>query len=273
LKGTSHIDKKFIVERKMGELKGYEEKRIEDLAKVISDKAKLELVDIVKEEISVKSKKVSGIPTVLIIEDNPDMVRFLARLLGDEYNVLTASDGVEGMEKAKSQIPDLVVSDIMMPRKDGYQVCKEIKSGDKTKHIPVILLTAKAEMSMKIEGLKYGADDYLTKPFNSKELLARVKSLLNLREMGTEIQKRSQELKNSNKKLQEVLGNLRRTQEQLVQSEKMATVGMLAGGGCTRDKQPYGSHPDEHPAITPGCQGQGAERISPTHRGECKEMQ
>ena len=230
LKGESHIDKKFIVKHGIRELKVDEEKRIEDLAKAISDKAKLELVDIMKEETSVKSKKVSGRPTVLIIEDNPDMVRFIARLLGDEYNVLTASDGIEGMETVNNQIPDLVISDIMMPRKDGYQVCKEIKSGDKTKHIPVILLTAKAEMSMKIEGLKYGADDYLIKPFNSKELRARVKSLLNLREMETEIQQRNQELENSNKKLQEALENLKITQKQFIQSEKMATVGMLAGG-------------------------------------------
>ncbi len=160
---------------------------------------------------------------ILIVEDNQDMREFIAFQLQGEYRVLKAANGVEGVYLAYEALPDLIVSDVMMPEKDGYQLCREIRSDPHTMHIPIVLLTARADMSMKIEGLEHGADDYLTKPFNAQELRAKIKSLLALRGLEREIQKR-------NEALEAALAELKTTQSQLVQSEKMAGLGLLVAG-------------------------------------------
>jgi DNA-binding response OmpR family regulator/anti-sigma regulatory factor (Ser/Thr protein kinase) len=121
-------------------------------------------------------------PIILIVEDNRDMSTFIREHLKPYYIIKEAFDGEEGLEKAKEIIPDLVISDIMMPKKDGYELCQNLKQDEKTSHIPIILLTAKAERKDKLEGLEIGADDYLVKPFDSTELLARVKNLIGLRQ-------------------------------------------------------------------------------------------
>ena len=118
---------------------------------------------------------------VLLIEDNPDVTTYLASFLSGEYRIITAANGQEGIEKAFGHIPDLVVSDVMMPEMDGFEVCRTLKTDERTSHIPVILLTAKADMTSKIEGLKHGADAYLAKPFNKEELLVRLEKLIELR--------------------------------------------------------------------------------------------
>ncbi len=118
---------------------------------------------------------------VLIIEDNADVRAYLKDFLASAYRVMEACDGEEGISKALDSIPDLIISDVMMPRSDGYEVCRTLKRDEKTSHIPIILLTAKAATENKIEGLEIGADDYLIKPFEPKELLARVKNLIELR--------------------------------------------------------------------------------------------
>jgi len=161
--------------------------------------------------------------TVLLIEDNADMRSFIVFQLQEAFNLIQARDGIEGVDLAVRHHPDLIISDVMMPGKDGYQVCREIKADPHTRHIPVILLTAKAELSEKISGLEYGADDYLTKPFNAQELKAKIRSLIQLRRLEREIQNRSEELERTLKMLQE-------TQTQLVHSEKMAALGLLVAG-------------------------------------------
>jgi len=118
---------------------------------------------------------------IQIIEDNSDMRKFIRSLLPPVFKVIEAQDGDEGIAQAFHFIPDLVICDIMMPVKDGYQVCHELKNDDKTSHIPIILLTAKAAQEDKIKGLECRADAYLIKPFDPRELLVRINNLVESR--------------------------------------------------------------------------------------------
>ena len=119
----------------------------------------------------------SNLPMALVVEDNADLRTFIATIISTEYHVLFANHGQEGVSKALEYIPDIIVSDVMMPNMNGFELCHELKSNIKTSHIPVILLTAKAGQNNKMEGLQYGADVYLTKPFDADELLLRMKNL------------------------------------------------------------------------------------------------
>jgi signal transduction histidine kinase/ligand-binding sensor domain-containing protein/CheY-like chemotaxis protein len=119
---------------------------------------------------------------VLIVEDNPDVIYYLKSCLSGLYNILVEHNGADGIQKALEEVPDLIISDLMMPQKDGYELVRVVKNDIRTSHIPVILLTAKADLPSKLKGLDEGADAYLTKPFNRQELLLRVSNLLKLRE-------------------------------------------------------------------------------------------
>lgn len=119
---------------------------------------------------------------ILIVEDNVDLREYIGTVLEREYTIIMAQDGQDGLEKAVEQIPDLIVSDVMMPRMDGYALCQSLKSNPNTNHIPVVLLTAKADRENKLEGLEIGADDYLIKPFDEEELKVRIKNLIAVRE-------------------------------------------------------------------------------------------
>mgnify|MGYP005989163153 CR=1 FL=1 len=121
------------------------------------------------------------LPEVLIVEDNPDVVAYIAACLQGLYKLKVAKDGAEGIEIALKQIPDLIITDVMMPKKNGYEVCQTVKQDQRTSHIPVVMLTAKADLDSKLEGLSEGADAYLSKPFHKEELLLRIKKLLELR--------------------------------------------------------------------------------------------
>jgi len=123
----------------------------------------------------------SVLPKLLIVEDNPDVSQFLIACLQDEYQLSLAANGQEGIDIAIDQIPDLIISDVMMPIKDGFELCDTLKQDEITSHIPIILLTAKADLDSKIVGLERGADAYLNKPFEQSELLVRIKKLLELR--------------------------------------------------------------------------------------------
>ncbi len=114
----------------------------------------------------------SGMPRVLVIEDNKELTEYLRALLEGDYHVQTAGDGISGVEEALAQIPDIILCDVMMPGKDGYQVCSELKNDLRTNHIPIVFLTARADADSRINGLGCGADAYLTKPFDKKELMA-----------------------------------------------------------------------------------------------------
>ncbi|MBE0661082.1 MAG: response regulator [Bacteroidales bacterium] len=120
-------------------------------------------------------------PLVLIAEDNPDVAAYIRDIIRKQYKVKWASDGEKAIQMAFDLIPDLVITDVMMPGKDGFEVCNSLKTDERTDHIPVIMLTAKVSDTDRISGFERGADAYLTKPFNKKELLVRIEQLLRLR--------------------------------------------------------------------------------------------
>jgi DNA-binding response OmpR family regulator len=115
---------------------------------------------------------------ILIVEDNPDVRAYIREQLETHYAVFEAANGEEGIAGAQEVIPDLIITDVMMPEMDGYQFSKQIRRDEKTSHIPIIMLTAKAALDDKIEGLETGVDAYLTKPFSAKELTVRVRNLI-----------------------------------------------------------------------------------------------
>lgn len=124
---------------------------------------------------------VEELSTILIVDDNEDIRSYLRVLLAGQYYVIEASDGQNGLRLAKESVPDLIVSDVMMPVMDGLTFCSKIKEDEVTSHIPVILLTARSEESQRIEGYEHGADAYITKPFNDHLLLVRISNLLQAR--------------------------------------------------------------------------------------------
>ncbi len=125
---------------------------------------------------------------ILIIDDAVDTVELLKkRLRFDGYDTVEAYDGEEGLQQVAEHNPDLIILDVMMPKLDGYEVCKRLKSHKNTKYIPIIMLTAKSDMGDKVKGLDAGANDYLAKPFHYEELSARIKSLLAVKEAREEL--------------------------------------------------------------------------------------
>ena len=115
---------------------------------------------------------------MLLVEDNAELRIFLRSIFSPEYRIVEAADGMEGCDKALKLLPDIIISDVMMPEKDGIAMTRELRADMTTSHIPIVLLTAKSSIESKLEGLEYGADDYITKPFSATYLKARVKNLL-----------------------------------------------------------------------------------------------
>ena len=126
-----------------------------------------------KEDEQAEKKK-----SILIVDDNKDLRNFLKCSFEDQYSVLEAKDGVEAWELLQKEFPELIISDVMMPGMDGFELCKLIKSTFETSHIPVILLTSLCDKSDQLEGLGLGAEDYITKPFDVSLLEQRMKSLV-----------------------------------------------------------------------------------------------
>ncbi|MBC8316136.1 MAG: response regulator [Bacteroidales bacterium] len=127
-------------------------------------------------------KKKNELPILLIIEDNADMRAYIKSHLEKKYTIIEAIDGETGLQAAIDNIPDLIISDVMMPKMDGYEMTEKIKTDPRTNHIPVIILTARASVESKIEGLETGADAHVTKPFNAREIQVRVKKLIEQRQ-------------------------------------------------------------------------------------------
>jgi signal transduction histidine kinase len=171
-----------------------------------------------------------GTPEVVVAEDNVEMRRLLAFLIGREFRVRPCRNGREALEAARERPPALVVTDVMMPEMSGTELCRALKGDPATRGVPVMLVTSKAEREMKIEGLELGAEDYVTKPFHPRELLARVRALVRMRELQQEIAERNASLERSNRELAEALRDLKEAEVQLVKAERLAAVGELSAG-------------------------------------------
>jgi len=168
-------------------------------------------------------------PRVLIADDNSDMRQYLARLLSEQYEVETVADGQEALRAAHEHSPDLIVSDVMMPILDGFELLKTLRAEEQTRTIPVVLLSARAGEESRVEGIQAGADDYLIKPFSARELLARVSGRLeisrlqrdresqlrvNQAELEQRVQERTQELLNASQELRELSARILQAQDE-----------------------------------------------------------
>ena len=142
------------------------------------------------EAVRAAASKSSDNPLILIVEDHADVRSYIREQLHENFRIVESADGDSGFLRAADAIPDLVISDVMMPGTDGCALCEKLKTDPRTSHIPVILLTAKAGNESKLTGLESGADDYLTKPFNARELNIRVKNLIGQRRKLREIYRR-----------------------------------------------------------------------------------
>lgn len=161
-------------------------RRKEDLAKISVDDLALiekELYPIEpSEDAETEKDSEEAGDVVLLVEDSVDLRNYISKMLKRfGHGVITAEDGLDGWHRVRNDVPDIIVSDVMMPRMDGFELVTKVKSDESTMHIPVILITAKYELDSKIQGLKTGADDYLSKPVNIRELDARIKNLLTMR--------------------------------------------------------------------------------------------
>ena len=165
----------------------------------------------------------SNRPKILIADDEPDMLRFIKLQLQPSFEIVEAINGQQAIEKAQQFLPDLIILDMMMPIKDGIQVCQELRAKISTRHLPIILVTARADEETKMNALSAGATDFLTKPFSLTELLVRCQNLVASFKLQKEIAQKNQEL-------QAALEQIKEAESQLVQSAKMASLGRMSAG-------------------------------------------
>lgn len=162
----------------------------------------------------------SQLPLILVAEDNQELALYMSKILQNICRVQLARDGEEALEKVLKIKPDLIISDVMMPRRDGISLCKALKANESTKNIPFIILTALTYREALLKGWEAGADDYLFKPFHPEELQVRIRAVLSA----------SDKLIQESDKRTEVEQTLKEREAQLLQSQKMEAIGLLAGG-------------------------------------------
>ncbi|QIZ72954.1 response regulator [Oxynema aestuarii AP17] len=165
---------------------------------------------------------------ILIVDDNPTNLKVLCdSIKGSGWTILVATDGETAIEQTEYASPDLILLDVMMPGIDGFETCKRLKANPNTAEIPIIFMTALADTVDKVKGLELGAVDYITKPFQTEEAIARVKVHLKLRWFSQTLE---EQVKQRTLELQNALEELKTSQLQLVHSEKMSTLGQLVAG-------------------------------------------
>ena len=185
LKGKEHYDKEveFILEdtdapMEMGQVVDLANSSIQS-ERLVADAEEVGTASSVVEEQETEEGNAKEL--MLLVEDNQELRVFLRSIFASNYRVVEAADGMEGWSKALKYVPDIIISDVMMPEKNGIEMTRELRADMTTSHIPIILLTAKTTIESKLEGLEYGADDYITKPFSATYLQARVENLLSQR--------------------------------------------------------------------------------------------
>lgn len=148
-------------------------------------------------------------PTILVVDDIPENVELLeAYLVPEKYNVVTAYNGIEALERVQESPPDIVLLDVMMPQMDGFEVCQTLKNDPKTQFVPVVMVTALKERDDKLKGIEAGADDFLTKPIDRVELLTRIRSLIRVKFLHDDLEKSYvalQELQNTKERLTQMI--------------------------------------------------------------------
>lgn len=165
---------------------------------------------------------------ILVVDDTITNLEIIStELIASGFNVVTAINGEQAIEKIQSQLPDLILLDVMMPRMDGFETCKNLKANPLTHDIPVIFMTGITDTDSKVNGLSLGAVDYITKPFQKEEVLARIKTHLQLRSLTKNLEKMVAE---RTAKLDNALRELQEFQVQLVKQEKMSVLGQLVTG-------------------------------------------
>ena len=200
-KGEAHFPDE-ILDRRQGDQPVSLKKRVTDgggprVQDIVTDFRKLQLVDLEREEVSedMQARDKKHAYRLLVVDDNSEVLKLMKLLLSEEFDIDFASSGEAALAILRDRVPDLVLSDVMMPGMDGQTLCRKIKAEDKLKHIPVILVTARSGSDMLAEGIEAGADDYIAKPFDSVELKARVRSLLRMRQAESELALVNQNLK------------------------------------------------------------------------------
>ena len=169
--------------------------------------------------------------SILVVDDTPNNIRLLFDLLrGVGFNVSVVKSGELALEKIPLIQPDLILLDVMMPGIDGFETCRRLKADESTKNIPVIFMTVLSDVESKVKGLQMGAVDYITKPIQLEEVLARVNVHLALRNTQVQLMNEVAERREAEMRLQETLKELQKTQTQLIQSEKMSGLGQLVAG-------------------------------------------